>query len=191
MLCSDANPERLIVGMAKLRPFQHIYVADLNAIMGKGAQTQIIRSLTRRADIWLDQGIGTAQAALSVEGATAVVGSESLADVDRWGEIRSALADDRLVLSLDFDPSGAFIGPDALWRDSSLWPSRVIVMTLARVGAAGGPDFDLLGQARARSSRARIYAAGGVRDNEDIEALAGAGCSGALVATALHDGTIK
>ena len=37
----------------------------------------------------------------------------------------------------------------------------------------------------------RVYAAGGVRNRADLEALRAAGAAGALVATALHAGTIK
>ncbi len=37
----------------------------------------------------------------------------------------------------------------------------------------------------------RIYAAGGVRNRADIEALHAAGAAGVLIATALHAGTIK
>jgi phosphoribosylformimino-5-aminoimidazole carboxamide ribotide isomerase len=35
-----------------------------------------------------------------------------------------------------------------------------------------------------------LLAGGGVRDVEDLRALAARGCDGALVATALHDGRI-
>jgi phosphoribosylformimino-5-aminoimidazole carboxamide ribotide isomerase len=35
-----------------------------------------------------------------------------------------------------------------------------------------------------------IYAGGGVRDGDDLRALEAAGATGALVATALHDGRI-
>ena len=37
----------------------------------------------------------------------------------------------------------------------------------------------------------RVYAAGGVRNRADIEALHAAGAAGVLIATALHTGTIK
>jgi phosphoribosylformimino-5-aminoimidazole carboxamide ribotide isomerase len=37
----------------------------------------------------------------------------------------------------------------------------------------------------------RVYAAGGVRDMDDVRALRDAGASGVLVATALHEGKIK
>ncbi len=190
VLCPDADPHRLIVGMASLRPFQHIYVADLNAILGRGAQTEIIEPLTRLAELWLDQGVSSPAAAAAIRNATVVVGSESLADQAAWDDIRASTGDDRLVLSLDFDPAGGFLGPQELWRGAQHWPSQVIVMTLARVGSGEGPDLDRLAQARSLSPSARIFAAGGVRGQADIQALSEAGYAGALVASAFHDGSL-
>ena len=64
-------------------------------------------------------------------------------------------------------------------------------MTLARVGSGEGPDLRRVADIVARAGACRIYAAGGVRDRADIEALHAAGAAGVLIATALHSGTIK
>ncbi len=63
-------------------------------------------------------------------------------------------------------------------------------MTLGRVGADAGPDFERLAAVR-RASGAALYAAGGVRGADDLAALARAGIAGALVASALHDGRLS
>ena len=93
------------------------------------------------------------------------------------------------MLSLDFR-GDVFQGPTQLAADEMLWPQRVIVMTLAKVGTGSGPDFARLGEIRAQAPMHEIYAAGGVRHGDDLRALAKAGIDGALVATALHDGKI-
>jgi phosphoribosylformimino-5-aminoimidazole carboxamide ribotide isomerase len=67
----------------------------------------------------------------------------------------------------------------------------VIVMALARVGAAAGPDLAGIAAARALGMDRRIYAAGGVRGPEDLRALRGAGAAGVLVASAIHDGRLR
>ncbi len=64
-------------------------------------------------------------------------------------------------------------------------------MTLARVGAADGPDLDALRAIQAKAPAARVHAAGGVRGPDDLHALRRAGIAGALVASALHDGTLR
>ena len=60
-------------------------------------------------------------------------------------------------------------------------------MTLARVGSGAGPDMGRLAALRRAAPDRRLYAAGGVRDLADVQALARADIAGALVASALHD----
>jgi phosphoribosylformimino-5-aminoimidazole carboxamide ribotide isomerase len=64
-------------------------------------------------------------------------------------------------------------------------------MTLSRVGAGTGPDLDRLSEIREMSPATRLYAAGGVRGPADVAALEEIGVAGALVATAIHDGTLR
>jgi phosphoribosylformimino-5-aminoimidazole carboxamide ribotide isomerase len=74
--------------------------------------------------------------------------------------------------------------------DVDAWPQKIIVMALARVGSASGPDMNRLANIRSRAIGRRIYAAGGVRDADDLALLAQAGITGALVATSLHNGKL-
>jgi uncharacterized protein related to proFAR isomerase len=92
----------------------------------------------------------------------------------------------RIVLSLDFR-GDAFQGPEEILAEPALWPHRIIVMTLARVGSGAGPDLERFAAIRSIAGGRKIYAAGGVRDAADLLALKAAGASGALVSTALHD----
>lgn len=100
------------------------------------------------------------------------------------------LENSRLVLSLDFR-GDTFLGPSGLLADADLWPSRLIVMTLARVGTGSGPDLARLAGIASRAGARRVYAAGGIRDYDDLVAVRQTGASGALVSTALHAGTLK
>ena len=71
-------------------------------------------------------------------------------------------------------------------------PRRVVAMTLARVGSGEGPDLLRLAAIKALAGPNRaVYAAGGVRDTGDLDALVTQGIAGALVATSLHDGRIE
>jgi phosphoribosylformimino-5-aminoimidazole carboxamide ribotide isomerase len=63
-------------------------------------------------------------------------------------------------------------------------------MTLGRVGSDAGPDIERLTRLRRLAPAHRIFAAGGVRDQSDLDQLAGLGIAGALVSTALHRGTL-
>src|SRR5690606_40358176 len=87
----------------------------------------------------------------------------------------------QFALSLDFARDD-FLGPVELLQQPELWPQRVIAMNLDRVGSNGGPDTVLL--RTLRSSAQALYAAGGVRNETDLQTLAAGGIAGALIASA-------
>ena len=68
---------------------------------------------------------------------------------------------------------------------------ELLVIDLARVGSRAGPPLEAVATLSAALPGVDVYAGGGVRDNGDLEALERAGAAGALVATALHDGTVS
>jgi phosphoribosylformimino-5-aminoimidazole carboxamide ribotide isomerase len=96
----------------------------------------------------------------------------------------------RVILSLDFR-GDVFQGPQAILDDPELWPAHLIIMTLARVGSDAGPDFARLTAIKNRAEGRAIYAAGGLRDAQDLRLLQAAGVRGVLVASALHDGRLN
>jgi phosphoribosylformimino-5-aminoimidazole carboxamide ribotide isomerase len=115
-----------------------------------------------------------------------VLGSEAQADHQLVESLRD---DPRVVLSLDFR-GDTLIGPPSLLATPAIWPRRVIVMTLARVGSAAGPDLERLAALQKLSGGRRVYAAGGLRHAGDLDELKNAGITGVLVASALHDGRL-
>lgn len=189
-LSPSSEPGAVARGLRALYPFRKVYVADLDGIEGRGRNTHLVPILSQalpHTEIWIDAGSGSrsaARAVLAAPVATLVVGSESLESVRDWNDI-SAEAPQRTVLSLDFR-GGEFMGPDALLADASLWPSRVIAMTLDRIGSDGGPNIALLETIVSRAGSRRVYAAGGIRDRADLDRVKQAGAAGALVASVLH-----
>jgi hypothetical protein len=118
---------------------------------------------------------------------TLVLGSETQVDA---ALVRHFAGGTCVALSLDFrGPS--FQGPPELLDDTDCWPQTVIAMTLARVGSGAGPDLDRLGGVRDAAPGRKVYAAGGVRDIDDLITLKRAGIAGALVASCLHDGRLR
>ena len=191
-LCAGSGPLAVVGGLLLLAPFRTLYVADLDAIAGRRGHDGTLMAIAAahpELEIWIDRGSSDVEdlAERRAEGETAVIGTESFEDARVLGQ---ALRASGGVLSLDHDAEGP-VGPAELHADRSLWPRRVIVMTLAKVGAGHGPDFDRIAKLMAMEGGREIYAAGGVRDAADLDALAALGCAGALVATALHDGRIS
>lgn len=192
-LSPTSDPLDVAAGLLDIHPFPTLYVADLDAIAGEQNNDASIGRLRRRFPrlrLWVDNGIGETHAArswLSRDFGDLVLGSETQSDAR---VVRDLANDDRIILSLDFR-GDAFQGPSALLDQPSIWPRRVIVMTLARVGSAEGPDLAKLSALRRVSGDRSYYAAGGVRDQTDLIALSDVGAAGALVASALHDGKLR
>lgn len=183
-----------------------LYVADLDAILGRTAQVRVLQALLQGLpglrELWLDAGFTSAAAvqalldALRGAGCSAadaarlqpVMGSESLHSL---AALQEALADfPQALLSLDIrgaqrlDPAGCWARPD-------LWPPRVIAMSLHRVGRGGGPDLALFAALQALRPAARWFGAGGLRHEADLRAAGTQGAAGWLVASALHDGSLQ
>jgi phosphoribosylformimino-5-aminoimidazole carboxamide ribotide isomerase len=180
-------------GLLAVHPFTTLYVADLDAIRGRGENRIALDAITTtfpNLTLWVDSGIADMRAAerwLDTGLGRLVLGSETQEDESLL--LRFA-GDERIVLSLDFRGND-FQGPSAILDRPDAWPRDVIVMTLARVGSGAGPDLARLNATRRAAPQRNIFAAGGVRDAADLVALKAAGVAGALVATALHDGRLS
>jgi phosphoribosylformimino-5-aminoimidazole carboxamide ribotide isomerase len=194
-LCNGNQPADVVAGYLAVHPFATVYIADLDAIMGRGDSGAIIGDLQQRFPgiaFWVDNGLSSpddCRAWLKRGLGDLVLGSETQRDISALNALSQDVAVDRIVLSLDFK-NGQFLGPSALREQTELWPRRLIAMTLSRVGSDAGPDFALLDHLRAQAPGKSIFAAGGVRGGEDLVELHRRGVSGVLVASALHSGRI-
>ena len=169
------------------------YVADLDAIRQQGNNHAVLEALLAAhpgCQFWVDVGLARAAQVASLPRAPnlrPILGSESLQGFAHYHALRAELPE--ALLSLDHRGQTR-LGPEALWTTAASWPSFVIGMNLARVGAAEGPDLDLLQDLGRRAPRVWRVAAGGVRDRDDLAALADIGVHHVLVASALHDGRL-
>ncbi len=209
--------EPIAVARALLRAAggaRRLYIADLDAIIDRRPQRRLLcalRAALPQTELWLDAGFADLDAARELCAALAqggaggaqgpadagragagggvvpVFGSESIADRGVLAALGLAWPD--AVLSLDRRGALA-LDPADCWSAPSLWPRRVIVMTLDRVGSGSGPDLERLAEVRALAPTAELIGAGGVRDEADLRAARAAGAGAWLVASALHDGRL-
>ena len=211
-LGAGSDPVMLAQALCEHCATDQLYVADLDALLGEPAQAEVLRALLQALpalELWLDAGftdVDAAEALLADLGAGAarvvpVFGSESLAS---RGELQRCFAP-RLVehgqrgepvnrhhagvLSLD-RRDGQRLDAAGCWDAPALWPQRVIVMTLERVGSNDGPDLDTLRDVRLKSPASFIVGAGGIRNDADLARAAAAGADAWLVASALHAGRL-
>jgi phosphoribosylformimino-5-aminoimidazole carboxamide ribotide isomerase len=191
-LSPSSDPVDVVRGLLSVSAFRTLYVADLDAIERKGdarATVMRVKSAFPQLDLWIDNGLGeaaAAQAFLDERTDHLVLGSEAQTDTLLVESLRD---DPRIILSLDFR-GDVFVGPPSLLATPAAWPRRIIVMTLARVGSAAGPDLERLAAIHKVSQNRRVYAAGGIRHAADLVAIKRAGIAGALVASSLHDGRL-
>jgi len=194
-LCAGSDPATVARALCEYCATRQLYVADLDALMGRAAQISVLRALRQAIpglELWLDAGFAGKDAAdamgrdLDDAPWLPVFGSESLASRDELARCFAGRPDAG-VLSLD-RRDGRRMDTAGCWDAPGLWPARVIVMTLERVGAGAGPDLQTLAEVRAKSASTFMVGAGGIRHAADLEAARAAGAGAWLVASALHDG---
>ena len=178
------------------------YVADLDALAGGAVQRALVRALAGlRGRLLVDAAVSSPERAreLIADGATrVVVGLESLPSLDALGRIARAVGLERTAFSLDLRDGAPLAEarlsgtPLELARAAvTAGAGAIIVLDLARVGSGRGVDSGLLEALRRAHPHVELLAGGGIGTVRDLERLADAGLDGALVATALHDGTIR
>ncbi len=200
-LCKDSSPFSVIDALLKLYPFQTLYIADLDAILGTGHHSELIAEISQQypnLTIWLDCGIRQVNARALYYGHQVqgnirpVVGSENIANLQDYRAI-SYGCESQHILSLDYSATSA-MGIAELHNSARFWPDDTICMPLNAVGSAQGSDLErlhtLIKLNQARKQPSRLYAAGGVRDIKDIQQLHQLGITGVLVASALHSGAL-
>ena len=197
-LCEGSDPVTVARAMCAHCASTRLYAADLDALTGGEAQVEVLRRILHampELEFWVDAGFADVAAAQRLrerigpeaQRIVPIFASESLRTRE---DLARCCADrDASVLSLDrrgaqrLDAAGA-------WESPELWPRRVIVMTLERVGADAGPDLATLREVQVKSPAVQLVGAGGVRDAADLEAARAAGAHAWLVASALHDGRL-
>ncbi len=198
-ILSDASDVFSIVeGLLKLYPFHIVYIADIDAISNTGnhfEQIELLSGMYPQITWWIDNGVRNVSARIlyaSQANIRAVFGSEHIHTLQDYWAVSYAY-ESRQVLSLD-KLDDLELGATELHQTGLYWPDDAICMTLNHVGSNMGSDITrlqtLMQLNHARKKPANIFAAGGVRNSEDLLQLKLLGMAGVLVASALHNGKI-
>lgn len=159
-------------------------------------------SLARRfpeVNFWIDAGMGTAldcRAWPDHPSLVPIIASETLRDLEQLRRIHARWGRQRFILSLDCRAGGSIEGPRGLLDMTAYWPETLIILGMDRVARRQGPDRHMLRKITSRLAlrcsgrNHRIVIGGGIRHAVDIENLAKDGADAALMASALHDGTV-
>lgn len=171
-----------------------IHVVDLDGARSGAVRLDLVRrciGLAGSIPVQVSGGlrsIESAREALDVGATRVIVGSAAWSSSDSLHQFADAL-DERLVVALDVRDGrisvrgwladGGLEVADALQRCVDSGVCRVHVTAIERDGTMRGPDLDLY--ALACASGLAVVAAGGVRDDDDVTALAEVGCEAAIM----------
>jgi phosphoribosylformimino-5-aminoimidazole carboxamide ribotide isomerase len=197
------DPADLVSRFAAARP-PLVHVVDLDGARTGKIRPELVGALAAAAaptPVQASGGIRSlddARSILDAGAARVVVGTAALDSPAAVGELASAF-EERLVVAVDArDGRIAVAGwsrvtalsPDEFAeRCAEAGVHRLVCTSIERDGTMGGPDFDLLRRVLERSGLP-VLAAGGVRSEEDVDALAALGLEGAVVGRAVLEGAI-
>jgi len=180
--------------LQELRP-REVYIADLNLLTGRGDNLAVIKKISTLARTMADTGISKASDLDRLPASVSPVLGTETASLQLIEELSR---EQRIVVSIDMmkrkvlarDPELAVQTPlQLLQRLNALKLESVILLELDRVGTSAGLDGQFLENAAAATEHPLILG-GGVKGEDDLRALQDMGFSGALLATALHNGRI-
>lgn len=176
---------------------KEVYIADLDRLQQTGSNFDLIQKISRIIKTMVD------------------IGAENMDDVKNGMELADTLIVGTETASLELIKNAAAVNPGKINVSIDIKDGRVIsndpdmskepfafvkslndinirdiiILNLKKVGTSEGIDADFVKDI-VRISKHNILVGGGIRDMDDIRALENIGVSGALVATALHNGSI-
>ena len=197
----DAEPVD-IARVFEQRGAETIHVVDLDAALGTGENQDTITDICDAVMIPAQVGGGLRSVVnlmqAQIAGASRVVlGTAAVEDPDF---VRSAVNRYRQRVVVAVDVQGDRVMVDGWKRDAGALQEvipameranapRFLVTSIGADGMMEGPDLDLYDRLRQVTMRP-VQASGGVRNSEDLEALAALGVEAAIVGRALYEGTL-
>ena len=208
-ISKSSQPGDVAVAFARLGALE-VYVADLDAIAGGEPNIAAYEAIVDAGPrLWLDAGIRNAEDADVITRSlgndealeSLVIGSETLEKTAALRELLDSPTAPEITFSLDHR-DGALIARISAWQDTSIVEiarevvgygvRRFVDLDLARVGNGDGPQGrGLPGEIPNVVHGSFVAIGGGVRSLQDIVQLDELGYDAALVATALHNGSIS
>lgn len=181
-----------------------IHLVDLDGARGGELRPEVVhRAVLAAAPAHVQasggiRSVGDAERLLDAGAARVVVGTAAFADDGALRRFADALGD-RLVVAVDVRDGRVAVGgwtqttsvtaEHAAERSRAAGVSRILCTAIDRDGTLRGPDVELLARV-CLHAQMPVLAAGGVRSQDDLTAIAAAGCEGAIVGRALLEGQL-
>ena len=201
---NSSNPLSIIHCIEKLFDFNEIYLADLDSIIYRKPNLEILSEILKSSNfkMMLDPGIITKRDILKFSRLNInklILGIETVKNITVISDAVKILGPDKVIVSIDMyqgriiSKSTDFINLNPIHlicQLTQLGIEEFILLDLFRVGQKIGGIPSLYLEIK-ENTDVSILIGGGVKDIEDINELARFEFTGVLIATALYDGTIK
>jgi phosphoribosylformimino-5-aminoimidazole carboxamide ribotide isomerase len=179
-----------------------IHVVDLDGARAGRVRPEVVRAVAEAAGpAWVQASGGVrsvedAQLLLEAGAARVVVGTAGfggllpdLVEALGWRLVVALDVRDGVVRTTGWTESTGLQVDDAIDLCVLAGVSRLLCTAIDRDGTMSGPDVELVARVVERA-RLPVLAAGGIRDERDLNALEAAGAEGAIVGRAILQGTI-
>jgi phosphoribosylformimino-5-aminoimidazole carboxamide ribotide isomerase len=184
--------------------FDSLYLADLDSILGKPINFALYQRIKTKTnlDFMVDAGVtevAKAEKLLNAGVSKIVIGTETLRGLDFVNQAVKFFGENRVVVSIDLKKGEVMsVSEDIRSMNAiriaqtleEIGVSQIILLDLDRVGTGRGANVKVLKEVL-KKTEARVLIGGGIRGLQELEELRKLGVSGALVASALHNGKLK
>lgn len=203
VLYNSANPMEIAFAFESLG-FSNLYLADLDAIQRKLVNLDIYSQITAKTclDLMVDAGISDnsqAEKVFSTGVTKIVIGTETLGSLSFVNRAVTNFGEDKIVVSIDQKGGKLLSASKGIASMSAVSVAQklvkmgvknIILLDLDRVGTEHGINNSAL-KAVLDTIDVEVLVGGGIKGLQELEQLRKLGISGALVATALHNGKIS
>ncbi|MDD3985011.1 MAG: HisA/HisF family protein [Methanobacterium sp.] len=176
--------------------YEHIYIADLDAINRSGSNLEIVSEINNILPVMLDSGVASyknVKKTLKIANKV-IIATETLESLDDLDLIFSQSLKKDLILSVDVKDKqilGKHIKTEfnnVINKIQKIKPLKIILLDVSRVGTSKGFDYTLIDGFN--NIKSELILGGGITV-QDIKELPVLGVNNFLVGTALHKGILK
>lgn len=200
----STDPVRMLSVLKRRFKAEQCYVADINGLQRREpGRCQLAELSQVGVALMVDAGVrqqSDVEALLELDVDQIILGSETIPDLQLVQQLVEQFGSDQLIFSVDLR-EGSLITTNPGWQQLSpleltmqvagIGIERFILLDLSAIGTGRGVStVSLCRELRQRLPTAHLIAGGGVRSTAHLTELEQAGADGALVATALHNGTL-
>jgi len=201
---NTSEPLEIILGLKKKAGLKQFYIADLDAIIHKKPNIELIKKLIDYEDIEIiiDPGIRTIEHLKffsDLNLSNLILGLETLQNIRIIRKSFKFFNKDKIIVSIDMYKEKLFtnikklkkLTPlEAIHKLEEIGIKRIILLDLFRVGQKLGGISPLFLKIKNNFS-GEILVGGGIKNFDDVLLYHKCNFSGALIGTAIYDGTIN